>query len=419
MSLASLAARARQAAPAPSPATCLLALLLSGACTRTIAPPAVFPARTAWTAAGDDALEPPLAADEVRVFAAGRAGSVRALDRLTGNRVWSLADRPGVLSAAEGLLVLRQADGTVWGLDPASGTTRWQVATTVVGLLPATISERRVVVAGAGAVALDAADGKRLWSGPEDAVAAAPATVFGPWVLLGMEDGTLRCLDSATGAPLWSYASGSALRAAPAVDGGSRVLLGTSDRRVVALRADKGGQERWRWKVGGDVRAAPVVYGPSVLVASYDAVLYGLNSGNGHMAWRAPLPSRPVSGPLLFGSAVLVACLEKDILGFDARTGRQLGGLATPSPLHTSPLIVDDWLYAGLRDRSIVAWRLARDVPSPDASPSSSRSRRRPATPSPAPSPAQTPPREPSPAEASPAEPSPNPPPEPQPKPQP
>lgn len=371
----------------------LAASLLSTACTRTITPLSIFPARTAWVAAGDDAIEPPLAADETRVFAAGRGGTVRALDRLTGTQLWSLAGRPGVLSAGEAMLVLRQEDGTVWGLDPASGETRWQISTGLAGRLPATISGGRVLIAGTGAVSLDGASGKTLWSSPADAAATAPAAVSGPWAILGMQDGTLRCLDAATGVLLWSYNSGSALRAAPVVDERSRVLLGTSERRVVALRADKRGQERWRWKVGGDVRATPVLYAGNVLVVAYDAVLYALNRDNGHLAWRAPLPSRPVSGPLLYGSAVLVACLEKDIVGFDARTGKQLGALATPAPLQTPPLLVGDWVYVALRDRSVVALRLAQEAAAPpaEASPPTPRPRRRQASPTPTPSPTPQP----------------------------
>jgi outer membrane protein assembly factor BamB len=337
------------------------ALFAAGACSRRRPAPAPFPARTLWLAPGDDVFEPPLAADAERVFAAGRGGTLRAFERGSGQVVWSLSGRPGLLSAGSGILVLRQHDGGVVALDPPSGAVRWQADTGVGGRTPAAVADGRVVLAGQGVIALDAGDGRTLWSA-ELAPLSAPPLASGPLVLLGGEDGTLHCLDAQSGAHLWSYHAGSALAAPPVVDERLRVLLGTGDRRVVALLADKLGRERWRFKVGGDVHAPPALFEERALFAAYDAVLYAFGRGNGHLAWRAPLPSRPLSGPLLVRGAALVACQENEIVGFDAHTGKRLGGLTTPAPMQTPPLLQGDALYVGLRDRSLVALRL----PSPD-----------------------------------------------------
>jgi outer membrane protein assembly factor BamB len=331
------------------------------------------------------------------VFAAGRGGTLRALDRATGSVVWSRSGRTGVLSTGGGMLVLRRQDGGIEALDPASGETRWQAETGIAGLLPAALAEGRVVVAGQGAVALDAASGRTLWSADVPLI-SAPPVASGALVLLGADDGTLLCLDAASGVSLWSYAAGSRLSAPPIVDDGARVLLGTADRRVVALRIDKRGDERWRFKVGGTVDSAPALFEGRALFAAYDAVLYALGGGNGHMAWRSPLPSRPLSGPLILRGAALVACQENEIVGFDAHTGRRLGALTTPAPMQTAPLLVDDTLYVGLRDRSLVALRLAAATASPEPSTTAPapRERRRqgrpaqpasPEAPSPSPSP--------------------------------
>jgi outer membrane protein assembly factor BamB len=358
------------------PAAAALALLAGLDCARRLPPPVLFPARTLWLAPGDDVLEPPLAVDEVRVFAAGRGGTLRALDRGSGAVVWSQGGRPGVLTAGPGLLLLRQQDGSVLALDPASGETRWQANSGVAGTLPAALAEGLVVVAGAGAAALDAATGRTLWSAPLPPL-AAPPVVAGGQVLLGGEDGTLHALDARSGAPLWTYATSAPLEAAPVVDERRRVLLGTGARRVVALRADERGSERWRFKVGGALGSPPALFEDAVLFAAYDAVLYAFRRGNGHLAWRAPLPSRPLSGPLLARGAVLVACHESEIVGYDARSGQRLGNLTTPAPMQTPPLLADDTLYVGLRDRSLVALRLAEaTLEAPAASPSPSPGRR-------------------------------------------
>ncbi len=81
-------------------------------------------------------------------------------------------------------------------------------------------------------------------------------------------------------------------------DDRGRLYLGTTDRRVLSLDADKG-KRRWKWNVGADVQLSPAIAGDKVLVAAFDAVLYAFHAGNGNLAWRTGLPSRPLSAPLV------------------------------------------------------------------------------------------------------------------------
>jgi outer membrane protein assembly factor BamB len=206
-------------------------------------------------------------------------------------------------------------------------------------------------------VALDATTGKVLWATAEkERVTASPA-VAGSLVVVGEAGGTLRCRDRETGASRWTYAMGSPLPAAALVDSRPRVLVGTAAKAFLALEPGKG-RLQWRWRLGADVREAPVVYQKSVLFASHEAVLYALNRENGHLNWRAALPARPLSAPLVYGTAVLVACFENQVVGFDARTGRPLGVLRTTAPIRASPILVGDRLFVLQRDRTITVHAL-------------------------------------------------------------
>jgi outer membrane protein assembly factor BamB len=342
---------------------------------------------TLWTAPLEDLVEGPLAADEKRIFVTTRDGTLFALDRETGAPVWKVAGRAGLLASGPTALVLRQADGTVFRLDPESGAVMWRVNSAVSGGLAPLVDGDRILVAGNGLAALDAQTGSVLWSVAGGTAASSLPEVFGGRLLVGEQDGTLRCRDRATGVSLWTFRTTSALLAPPRVGGARRVFLGTTDRRVVALSLEKG-QLAWRWKVGADVQSAPALQGNLVLVAPFDAVLYAINRSNGNLAWRAPLPSRPLSSPMPVGTTVLVACHENEILGFDLKTGTRHGGLKTTAQIRTPPLLLDGRLYVGLRNRSVVALKLAGEgepapaSPSPSPSPSSSPS----SSPSPSPS---------------------------------
>src|SRR5262249_20221925 len=146
------------------------------------------------------------------------------------------------------------------------------------------------------------------------------------WIVTGENGELLRSRDRATGVVRWAYRiRGGHFAAAPVVDRGTRVLVGTTDRRSLPPDARKG-SPTWTWKVGAEVQNAGSLLGGRLVVPSYDAVLYGLNAGNGNMEWRAPLPSRPLSGPMFAHDSVLVACYENDVVGFSGRTGQKLGG---------------------------------------------------------------------------------------------
>ena len=330
---------------------------------------AIFPLTTEWKAQIGDAFEgpalwPPLATDGARVFVATVDGTVRGLDGGTGSVRWTVANRRGPLSARPGLLVVREADGTVWGMAPASGSARWKAETRVAGGLSAAIGDDAIFVGGEGLVALDAATGNVRWTAdPPPRVTALPVAA-GPRLFVPEEDGTLRCRDAATGAVVWSFATRGALRASPAVDAaGRRVVLGTSDRRFLALSLDKG-KKRWTWKIGAEVQGGPAIVENRILFATHEDVLYALKRGGGALVWRASLPSRPLSAPLVVEGAVLVACYgtrprESFVVGFDIRTGRRLGDMKTTSELAAPPIVLGPGLVAGLRDRSVVRFRLA------------------------------------------------------------
>jgi serine/threonine-protein kinase len=329
----------------------------------------LFPMEPAWTRPVPATVEGPLAADSINVYVATRDGAVRALEAETGRVRWKVDGRPGVVAAGGGLVIARDEDGTVWAMDAATGSDRWKAASGIRGRLPAVLYKDAVIVAGEGLAVLDAATGQPRWS-VSDARVTAAALPSGPWLFVAEESGALRCRDLVTGTVLWSFKTAHPLAAPPVVDDDSHVLIGTTDRRFVALDPRKNGKVRWSWKLGGDVQDPPAVSGPRVLFTNHEDVLYALKRKNGDLAWRASLPSRPLSGPLFHGDGVLVACFgnrpgETFLIGFDPRTGQRQGDLKAPGEVRTPPVIVGDLVIMALRDRAVAALRLGSVGPNP------------------------------------------------------
>ena len=324
-------------------------------------PPApLFPLQSAWTAALADHVVPPLAADSRRVYVATRDGAVTALDQRTGAVAWRVEGLGGAPAAADRRVVVRNPDGTVFSLRPRDGQLRWRTETGVVGELPATLDGDRVYVTGERLVALDSESGQPVWthSAPDPLTSPPVATVSR--LLVGDAGGNLRCLDRATGVALWTQPTGGRVLAPAVVDERrGRVYLGTTDQAILEIALDRGAPG-WRWKVGADVQAAGLLLPDRVVFAAFDAVLWALHRG-GNLAWRAPLPSRPLGPPQLLRDYVAVACHESDVLAFSTGNGSPAGSLRTTAEIRTPLLVAGSRIVLGLRDRSVVAYDFSKD----------------------------------------------------------
>jgi outer membrane protein assembly factor BamB len=310
--------------------------------------------RQAWTASLPGFPEEPLATDGHRLFVTTRDGSLVALDTERGERLWALADVPGRVSAGEGAVILRQSSGTVLSVHPKTRATRWSLDSGVAGELPAVVDRDRVFVAGKGMVALDLETGHLVWRADDGAEATAPVSAGGSKVYVGESDGTLRARGRDDGKSLWMFKTDAPLAAPPVVDGEDRLFLGTRDRRIVSLSA-KDGDRGWRWKVGAAIQGPGLIDGDRVVFAGFDAILWALDRGNGNLAWRGLLTSRPIGGPISVDGVALVACHENELLGYDLRTGKAVGGLRTTAVIATPPFVVKRRLFLGLRDRTAIA----------------------------------------------------------------
>jgi outer membrane protein assembly factor BamB len=338
------------------------------ACGRTAPPPApaLFPLSSAWSAALESPIEGALVAAGGRVLVHTRDGAVQAFSAADGRPVWRTAAEPGFLGGSEEMACLRSRDGTVRALAPDTGTQRWSVATGIAGDLPPVVQAGRVLVAGQGIAALDAASGQTLWSVAGGTAVTSPPALVGPCVLLG-ESEVLRCREAGTGRSQWEHRARGTITSPPVSDGREKLFLGTAGREFLALDLADGGRD-WRWKVGADVRWPAVLWRDLVLFATHENVLYALKRKGGNLAWRAGLPSRPFSAPLLVGNDVLIACYgsrpeENFVVGFDALTGERLGDLRTPGELAAAPVAAAGRLFLPLRDRRVVAMQLPAPPP--------------------------------------------------------
>lgn len=262
------------------------------------------------------------------VVVPGGDGFLHALDRDSGLLVWRFAahgvseathQRGAIVNSFEGnvqvgpdgLLYAGSDNGVLYALD-ATGRERWSYQT-----------------------------GMMIWSSP----ALSPD---GRWLAFGSLDGHLYLLDAHTGKLLDRFAAGSEVKSSPVLDDRGRVIFGTSQGDVVALKVVNGRlREDYRFHAGAEVYASPALAGDGVVVGALDGNVYALDA-KGRQRWVYRTRSRVSASALVSKDGVaLVGARNGRLYALDAANGHrlwsfQVSRVPRKANLDASPAVTPD-----------------------------------------------------------------------------
>ena len=199
---------------------------------------------------------------------------VVAFDRATGLERWHtvLGERANTPVMAGGRAVVSTWEGSLVALEAAAGRVAWRATLPGPAVGPAAEGGGLVVTTwesehgdAAGAVAVDAATGRRRWAVPlEPGGVSAPAVTSGGTVVVVAGDVAAHGLQMSTGQPRWRVETGGAgsPEAPPLVADGGAVLVAS---RLGEMALVDEGDGRVRWRASADaavVRGGPAGPGP-------------------------------------------------------------------------------------------------------------------------------------------------------------
>jgi outer membrane protein assembly factor BamB len=246
-----------------------------------------------------DITQPPHLEDDLVLLTL--PDSLRALDRVTGQRQWAIAlDRPLIapLTSAGGVVLAFTDKGELMALRPQSGEVVWRQTF--------------------------GADSK-----------FAPAFLAPSLAVVSLTDGRVVALDASNGTIQWEQKLPGVL-SAPAV-GRDRVFVGSTNNFFYALDAENG-REEWKWRTGGDVMGAAVDK-DRVYFVSLDNVLRAVNRGNGNQLWKVAIPTRPALPPIAFDDIVVLMGVAPQVDAYNGKTGEALGSLTASAELEGAALV--------------------------------------------------------------------------------
>lgn len=194
--------------------------------------------------------------------------------------------------------------------------------------------------------AVNAEDGRMLWSYPLKAEGIGMPTVSGDTVYVLGGNNVAHALEAKTGKLLWTYnrreASNLSIRGGsqPGVSG-NLVYFGFSDGALVALNRTSGNlvweanlnpNKRFR-----DVDAAPVIDGDVIYISSYDGKVYSVNKQDGKINWA--VDEGGYESVLLAGKTLFLSGTSGKTIALDKGSGKLIWSRMNPNGIATGPAL--------------------------------------------------------------------------------
>ncbi|KAH8061954.1 hypothetical protein JL722_3912 [Aureococcus anophagefferens] len=236
---------------------------------------------------------------------------------------FSGTDASPAVSPRGATVVVGSYDGTVYALDGADGSVRWNAS------LDMGVGEGTPALVGAAATSsagcLNRSTGALAWRAPAGLQVQSTPAVGASQLYVGSYDNCLDAYALAGGASRWRTCTAGRLEASALVverHGAEVVVVGSGDGHVYAFSA--AGDVLWRTRLGnavsllrqGGVGSSAALRGDTLYVGGPDA-FFALDADSGAERWRHTTGAMVGSSPAVFGTRVYVGCEDGDLYAFD------------------------------------------------------------------------------------------------------
>jgi len=262
------------------------------------------------------------------------------------------ASDSGATAMRDDLVVLSDAQGILYGIDPQAGVIlwQWQMPTVMLGQ-PTRAGDDMLVQTGDNSVYRISARGEKLWSfssaqaGLSMNLSPSPL-VNGDTSYAVLSNGDVVALKSDSGDLIWrrqllldnDAVVLSELRTplADPVLVGDVLIVSFYQGDVVALSASDG-QQLWQRHLS--LKSAPLVVGGRLFVATADSAVLELDAKNGASLWKRQMEAGELVGPALFGKGMMAADDHGRVFALNL-DGQVTGTLNLPGRVDRKPVAV-------------------------------------------------------------------------------
>ena len=273
-----------------------------------------------WSRTVTCGLSGGVAADSQLVFFPGQDGYLYAINRIDGSEEWRAGLGYHIFTdaavLADTLVLAGNSMGSLAALNRATGEPVW--SDTMEGLLigPAVLDSTAVFCTEAGHAAAWNSSGTLLWSRSFTSQPSAPS-IMNNIVYIGFSSGKLLALSLTTGETVWETAlqgvRGRTVVSRPSLTADSRVVAGTCDGRVFCAEAQNGGI-LWETQLENWVTVSPAVCDSIVYASCDDGRIYLLSLNTGLPADTIETDSYSGTPPILLGGVLYTGNSAGDLI---------------------------------------------------------------------------------------------------------
>jgi len=321
-----------------------------------------------------------------RIFTYSADGSVTALSA-GGGKQWSVSLKPekenslaggGGIAFSGDAIIAATGYGDVVALNPANGARLWTYELESAARSAPTAAGGKVYLVSVTNVlhAINIADGSQAWTAPGVAesaglLSAASPAVSGNTVVVPFSSGEIAAFDTKDGQLKWVDAvvqSGRTLAvsgltdvaASPVIVDGVVYATGVAGR-TIAVSLSKG-ERLWEQNVGSAY--TPIISGNAIFIVDLEDNVIALERKTGKTFWRTALPVvrkkkffSVWAGPSLAGGALWVVSNDGNIASLDPATGSLRNSRPLGAKAYSKPIAAAGQLYVVTGDGSLIALR--------------------------------------------------------------
>jgi eukaryotic-like serine/threonine-protein kinase len=290
----------------------------------------------------------------------------------TGNAINSSA------ASQDGIIFFTDNKQTIFCLDQMTGKKQWEFAMGEKVAYPwrfdyyhssPVLYENKIIVGGDDGYVynLEQRNGKLNWKFKARGLVRSTAAVFKGMILIGDTEGILYALDEKTGKEKWIFGvrgatmnleefgfDRKAILAAPVVHQ-NKIIFGSRDGFLYCLDAE--GKQLWEvdHQVSWIVSTVAVKDSFVVTGTSDGRFVQAVNLNTGKEIWKFRPNSLFWSSPLIVNDKVYAGSFDGVLYSLDLKTGQRISQFSTGSKIMSSPVWNDDMLYVGSDDGNLYA----------------------------------------------------------------
>jgi len=262
----------------------------------------------------------------------------------------------GVLAVSPTLVVLGDAQGILYGIDPQQGRILWQRSLSSVMLgHPVRIGDDILVQTGDNSLYRISSKGEKRWSfsgtlaGLSMHLTPSPL-VIGGVIYASMNNGDAVAVRADSGDLIWRrqllldndavvLGELKAPLADPVVVAGV-LIVSFYQGNVVALSA-RDGQQLWQRKIS--LKSAPVIHNNRLFAATAGGAVIELDPASGVTLWKQKLAAGELVGPVIWHKKMYVADDRGQVFALTFK-GKIVGSIELPGRVDRSPVATPDGL---------------------------------------------------------------------------